>query len=202
MVSPELYNDFINDPNWGKYFEYIVAADYERSNWDAIETDGLTYNYASKMAGGAATNQVVTQNLSWWNVPIKIYEAITLYQMIQSFAEIDLSTMWKEFSKKMKLLSTSMANNKKMITEQLAEGAKLTSADVTTYTSAVDYQLGMGADNAFVPDSKLAQKAIEANIIYKPADRYVWTAGAREKLLGSAANREPRRFSIHETGSA
>ena len=190
VVSPELYNDFINDPNWGKYFEYIVAADYERSNWDAIETDGLTYNYASKTAGGAATNQVVTQNLSWWNVPIKIYEAITLYQMIQSFAEIDYATMWKEFSGKMKLLSTSMANNKNMITEQLAEGAKLTSTDVATYTSAVDYQLGMGADNAFVPDSKLAQKAIEANIIYKPADRYVWTAGAREKLLGSAANRE------------
>ena len=87
VVSPMRYNDFINDPNWAPYVQNIVAADYEPTRWDAQTVDGLTYDYASKTANIAETNQVVTQELSWWNVPIKIYEIVTLYQSLSSLSQ-------------------------------------------------------------------------------------------------------------------
>ena len=86
VVSPMRYNDFITDPNWMPYAAYIVAADYEPTTWDAETVDGLIYDYESKTANVASTDQVVTQEMSWWNVPIKIYEIITIYQTISSMA--------------------------------------------------------------------------------------------------------------------
>ena len=47
-MAPELYNDFIADPNWAKYAHRIVAADYAPTTWEAQDTEGLVYDYASK----------------------------------------------------------------------------------------------------------------------------------------------------------
>ena len=110
-VAPELYNEFINDPNWSNYALYIHPSEYAPSNWDAIESDGLTYDYASKVAGGASTNQVVTQNLSWWNVPIKIYEAVTMYEFLKSLkdAASPIINAFKEYRKQAKFEGTIMS---------------------------------------------------------------------------------------------
>jgi len=94
IVSPARYNEFMADPNWAPYMAYIETADYEPTNWDAIERDGVVYDYASSTVNTASTNQIVTQSLSWWNVPIKIYEAVTLYQFAESVADIS-SAVWR-----------------------------------------------------------------------------------------------------------
>ena len=110
-VAPELYNEFINDPNWSNYALYIHPSEYAPSNWDAIESDGLTYDYASKVAGGVSTNQVVTQNLSWWNVPIKIYEVVTMYEFLKSLkdAASPIINAFKEYRKQAKFEGTIMS---------------------------------------------------------------------------------------------
>ena len=114
VVSPMRYNDFINDPNWAPYVPYIVAADYEPARWDAETVDGLVYDYSTKTAGIASTDQVVTQELSWWNVPIKIYEIITIYQMVNSLydkASSIITSIMKSRKNKFQLDVITEANN-------------------------------------------------------------------------------------------
>jgi len=79
IVSPTRYMDFINDPNWMPYRNYIVPADYEPTSWSAINEGGLTYDYASKTPNAASTSQVVTVEASWWNVPIIVAEIVITY---------------------------------------------------------------------------------------------------------------------------
>ena len=85
VVSPTRYYDFIMDPNWSHYANYIVASEYEPTTWSAMDVDGLTYDYASKTLNTLATDQVVTQELSWWNVPII---AIELYMLASTAGEL------------------------------------------------------------------------------------------------------------------
>ena len=74
VVSPDRYVDFVNAPNWAPYAGMIVAADYMPSEKDPIVRDGITYDYSASSSGIMQSDQVVTQGLSWWNVPIIIAE--------------------------------------------------------------------------------------------------------------------------------
>ncbi len=82
IVSPDRYTEFINDPNWRIYADYIRAADYSPSPKSDISKNGLVYGFATTSSGMSDTDQVVYQALSWWNVPLIIAEiAITIYTM-------------------------------------------------------------------------------------------------------------------------
>ena len=94
VVSPSRYTDFITDPNWAVYAGQIVASEYEPANWDAQTVDGLIYDYASKSLNSLPTDEVVTQELSWWNVPIIAIETITAIKLAKSLKEV--STTIKE----------------------------------------------------------------------------------------------------------
>ena len=74
LVSPDRYDEFRNDPNWSYYAKYIEAADYEPTDKAPIVKDGLTYT----SSGMLSTDNVVSQNLSWWSAPVLIAE-IALY---------------------------------------------------------------------------------------------------------------------------
>lgn len=78
LVSPDRYDEFRNDPNWSYYAKYIEAADYEPTDKAPIVKDGLTYEYMSTSSGMLSTDNVVSQNLSWWSAPVLIAE-IALY---------------------------------------------------------------------------------------------------------------------------
>ena len=82
LVSPDRYPEFINDPNWILYAGYIKAADYSPSPKSDIDKNGMVYAYAATSSGITGTDQVVYQNLSWWNVPLIVAEIVaTLYSM-------------------------------------------------------------------------------------------------------------------------
>ena len=78
LVSPDRYDEFRDDPNWIQYARYIEAADYEPTTMKPIVKDGLTYEYMSTSSGMLSTDNVVSQNLSWWSAPVLIAE-IALY---------------------------------------------------------------------------------------------------------------------------
>ena len=78
LVSPTRYMEFLNDPNWVIYRQFIEAADYEPTNKAPIVKEGLTYEYMSTSSGMLSTDNVVSQNLSWWSVPVLVAE-IALY---------------------------------------------------------------------------------------------------------------------------
>lgn len=208
VVSPERYQDFLDDPNWAPYADRIVAADYEPSSWSPLNVNGLTYNYACKSLNTTPADQVVTQNLSWWNVPIKIYEAITLYQMASSvYAFATNDKFWFSLKKAINdiLSSKSQLEVAKGIQDaglkQKLDIAKLLRTDVKPiYEPQVDKILEGGADGYFLIDTSNGMEAIEEEIIVRMGnDRAAWTKLAREKLMGSARLRALASRCIEET---
>ena len=87
VVSPTRYQEFVEDPNWAKYLIYIKAADYEPTTWEPVTVDNLVYDYASKTINTASTNNVVTQELSWWNIPIKALEIALMVKTVKNIHE-------------------------------------------------------------------------------------------------------------------
>ncbi len=70
LVSPEHYQDFINDPNWVNYIAYIEPVDFEPTGKKQDFTrDGLTYSYMTNPGGILQTSQTVSQDVSWWTAP-------------------------------------------------------------------------------------------------------------------------------------
>ena len=195
VVSPERYQEFINDPNWVHYANRIVGADYEPTSWDPITEEGLSYDYASKSVNTASTNQIVTQNLSWWNLPVKIYEAITLYRLFSSLKEIadvaiSLRNAYKQYA-------VACAQSEAMLTEQILKMQEafdytldltLTQTEKTKafIEKSVDFFMKERADNWFEVGTEASKKLMEKNIIELPLNnRFIWTEGAKGLILNS-----------------
>ncbi len=73
-VLPAYYNDFINDPNWSKYKDYIVSCEYLPTGKKAQTIDDVTYDYASYMMNAISTNQLTQMKSSWVNAIIVVAE--------------------------------------------------------------------------------------------------------------------------------
>ena len=189
VVSPELYNEFISDPNWAKYTSYIVAADYEPTSWSSIETDGLTYDYASKTAGGASTDQVVTQNLSWWNLPIKIYEIVTIYTMLDQLVESGFINQVKNAISTLRDVMDDYFRGVGIIKPDLANAALLQSTSEESYSKALDFFMNKTANEVISPSSVHTTALINDNVVAFHGSRLYWTDGAREILMNPVNKR-------------
>ncbi len=70
LVAPERMAEFMQDPNWAPYLQYIEAADLTQTSasdeFTIDGSDGLTYAYITNMGGIRETSQTVSQDLSWW----------------------------------------------------------------------------------------------------------------------------------------
>ena len=91
LVAPDLYSEFLIDPNWATYAGYIKAVDYMPSAKADVTKDGLTYGYVASEAGILSTDQVVTQSYSLWSIPVTIaevamiaYSAYNIYQSVKA----------------------------------------------------------------------------------------------------------------------
>ena len=84
VVSPNRYQEFINDVNWLPYASYIMPEDYDLPSKTNYEYDRLTYRYVAN-EGVLPTDQVVTQDWSLWNIPILALEAFMAYESIVQF---------------------------------------------------------------------------------------------------------------------
>ena len=91
LVAPERMAEFMKDPNWVPYLQYIVASDLTpTSESDEFKIDGskgLTYAYITNLGGIRETSQTVSQDLSWWTLPrIAVELAMHVYTISLSFA--------------------------------------------------------------------------------------------------------------------
>ena len=69
LVSPELYPQFLDDPNWASYIGLIEPVDYAPSAKKDITKDGLSYGFMTNPGGITQTSQTVSQDVSWWTAP-------------------------------------------------------------------------------------------------------------------------------------
>ena len=85
LVSPELYPDYLEDPNWLPYLAYIEPVDYSPSAKSDITKHGLTYGFMTNPGGIMQTSQTVSQDVSWWTAPRIAIElalwAYTIYRL-------------------------------------------------------------------------------------------------------------------------
>ena len=69
IVATELYQDFLDDPNWQPYLGFMEPEDYSPSEQTDFTEDGLTYGFMLSPGGIMQTSQVVSQDVSWWTAP-------------------------------------------------------------------------------------------------------------------------------------
>ena len=87
IVAPELYPDFMDDPNWRPYLGYIEPTEYIPARSDDFTLNGLTYRYMTSPGGIMQTSQVVSQDVSWWTAPrIAIEVALMVATMSSTLA--------------------------------------------------------------------------------------------------------------------
>ena len=71
LVSPDRYQEFLDDPNWMVYEHCIEPVDFNPTGSDRndFSLGGLTYGYMTSPGGIMQTSQTVSQDLSWWTAP-------------------------------------------------------------------------------------------------------------------------------------
>ena len=71
IVSPDRYQEFLDDPNWLNYQSYIEPTEFNPNNSDMkdFSLGGLTYSYMTSDNGIMQTSQTVSQDVSWWTAP-------------------------------------------------------------------------------------------------------------------------------------
>lgn len=82
IVSPDRYQEFLNDPNWMIYADYLKPEDFvpDQQQMKDFQLDGLTYGYMTSPGGILQTSQTVSQDVSWWTVP-RIALEVALFAM-------------------------------------------------------------------------------------------------------------------------
>ena len=84
VVAPQLYDVFVNDPNWSQYADMIVASNYLPTNNNPIVFEGVTYDYAANSLNTLPTSELTRLQSSWWNaaiIGVEIAMAIATYGM-------------------------------------------------------------------------------------------------------------------------
>ena len=86
IVSPERYQEFLDDPNWVAYARYITPEDFapDKQQKKDFELGGLTYGYMTSPGGIMQTSQTVSQDVSWWTAPRLALEALMWYVSISN----------------------------------------------------------------------------------------------------------------------
>ena len=85
LVLPDLYPEFMDDPNWAPYLGFIEPVDYSLSPKKDFTKDDLTYGFMTSPGGILQTSQVVSQDVSWWTAPrIAIEVALLAYSVFST----------------------------------------------------------------------------------------------------------------------
>ncbi|MBQ8712112.1 MAG: leucine-rich repeat protein, partial [Prevotella sp.] len=80
VVSPDRYQEFLDDPNWVNYQSYIEPEEFNPNNSDTkdFSLGGLTYGYMTSPGGIMQTSQTVSQDVSWWTAPRIAVEVVIM----------------------------------------------------------------------------------------------------------------------------
>lgn len=70
LVAPQLYDEFLSDPNWGQYADKIVALDYLPTTYSPITHEGVVYDYAANSLNTLPTSELTRLQSSWWNAAV------------------------------------------------------------------------------------------------------------------------------------
>ena len=71
-VAPERLEDFLSDPDWARYKDYIRAWEYAPVDASSFTEDGVEYDYAATIVNNMPNDKVTRLKYSLWNYPIQV----------------------------------------------------------------------------------------------------------------------------------
>ena len=85
LVSTDRFQEFLDDPNWEPYRDYIEPVEFDPTNRRKdYNENGLNYSYMTNPGGVLQTSQVVSQDVSWWTAPRIAIEVLLTVASIKS----------------------------------------------------------------------------------------------------------------------
>ena len=119
IVSPELYPEFMEDPNWQPYLGFIEPVDYSPSTKEDFTRGGLTYSFMTNPGGILQTSQTVSQDISWWTVPrIGIEVALWAYSIYKIATTPAASAMAELISKETQAFTEWASTNQGILADE------------------------------------------------------------------------------------
>ena len=136
LVSTERMQEFLNDPNWLPYVNYLEAIDFDPTNKKKdYNKFGLTYSYMANPGGILQTSQVVSQDVSWWTAPRIAIEvaliAASIASGVQSAIKSTVANQLQDLATAQATqttIETSRAEVNSMFTNFLENGTKFTNS--------------------------------------------------------------------------
>ena len=100
LVSPDCYQEFLEDPNWLVYIEYIEPVEFNPNGSDMkdFSLGGLTYSYMTSPGGIMQTSQTVSQDVSWWTavrIGVELATDIAAFGSVKGVKQTLMSTSEK-----------------------------------------------------------------------------------------------------------
>ena len=83
-VPAEMYEAFVNDPNWSRYRKHITIYEFTPTAESGFEVDGVEYDYASHMLNNIPTEQRAYLSWSLANLPAQVGKAIVMAMAVSA----------------------------------------------------------------------------------------------------------------------
>lgn len=77
-VPAEMYDEFVNDPNWSRYRKHIAIFEFTPTETDGFNVDGVEYDYAAHLLNNMPTEQRAYMSWSLANIPVQLFKAILM----------------------------------------------------------------------------------------------------------------------------
>ena len=74
-VSPDRYQEFMDDPDWARYKQYIRVWEYAPTAKSSFTEDGVEYDYAATLVNNMPNDKVTRLQYSLLNIPVKALRA-------------------------------------------------------------------------------------------------------------------------------
>ena len=134
VVMPEYYNDYITDPNWSQYKDYIIAADYLPTDAEPVKVEGVTYDYVSRSLNTMSTSEITRlQNSAWnWLIPGAILASVASGG---TFGAVVACTSWLDTFMEAAMVSKLIFMNMTLQTASVAAIAVAGATDALTSTA-------------------------------------------------------------------
>ena len=188
QVAPQLYDEFVNDPNWCRYADKIIAMDYLPTTYSPITHEGVVYDYAASSLNTLPTSELTRLQSSWWNaaiIGVEVAAALITYGSASAAAASAQKATQQLTSQ---LISQGASNEiaTEMVTNMISQGS-----------AAVSYLGGWSGQSYSIIMSKAVSKTLAKAASTRLAARIVPVATpagifALTNLTNTIANKARR----------
>ena len=144
-VSPDRYQDFIEDPDWSRYKDYIRVWEFAPTAYSSMTEDGVEYDYAATLVNNLPNDKVTRLQYSLLNIPVKVARLAVL-ATLSYYSGLAASGAWAGLVDGTALSSGALVALKTATISSFLKSFLLSSATTLGATAASAILESMGLD--------------------------------------------------------